>query len=297
MIIGITGGSGRVGRYAIDAAMEHVAPEQVVVTTRTPRALADLADRGVQVRYGDFDRPDSLKDAFRGVDRLLIISASNATGLRHNEHSSAVSAARSVGVTRVAFTSMPNVDKAGHPSGLAAQEYRDGELAVIGSGLDYALLRVAPYTELNAIERMVVPARTGALRLNTGDGRAAFISRSDVGASAVAALVSDEYSSSLVDITGAVARTFGDVAAVVGELLGRTIRYEVIGDEEYKAELLAAGDSPLLADAVSGLGKAIRTGYFDVVTDDATRLLNRAPDTLEQVVERNADVLRAAAHG
>ncbi|MDX6259504.1 MAG: hypothetical protein QOH84_1192 [Kribbellaceae bacterium] len=295
MIIGITGGSGRVGRYAIEAALEHVGPEQVVVTTRTPGLLTDLAERGVDVRFGDFDQPASLKEAFHGVDRLLMISASNATGRRQDEHSAALEVGRAAGVSRVAFTSMPNVDKADHPSGLAAEEYRDAELAIINSGLDYVLLRVAPYAELNAVERMMVPARTGALRINTGDGRAAFISRSDVGAAAVAALISDDYSRSLVDLTGSVTHTFGDIAALVGEVLGSPLRYEAVSDAEYKAELLAVGDSPLLAEAVAGLGKAIRTGYFEVVADDAAHLLGRAPLSLEQVIDRNADVLRAAA--
>jgi NAD(P)H dehydrogenase (quinone) len=295
MIIGITGGSGRVGRHAIDAALERLEPSQVVVTTRTPESLADLTARGIDVRYGDFDQPHSLGEAFRGVDRLLMISASNATGRRHDEHSSALEMARDAGVSKVAFTSMPNVDKADHPSGLAAQEYRDAELAVIASGLDHVLLRVAPYAELNAIERMLVPARTGELRINTGDGRAAFISRADVGAAAVAALVGDEYSSSLIDLTGAEAHTFGDIADIVGKMLGATISYEVIGDSDYRDELLAAGDPPLLAEAVSGLGRAIREGYFDLTTDVAAKLLGRPPLSLEEVVDRDANVLRAAA--
>jgi NAD(P)H dehydrogenase (quinone) len=277
----------------VAAALERLAPEQIVVTSRTPESLADIAERGVAVRFADFNSPDTLQDAFRGVDRLLMVSASNATGKRHDQHSTAVDAAKSAGVSRIGFTSMPNVDRPGHPSGLAAQEYRDAEVVIEASGLEYVLLRVAPYTELNAVERMLTAVRTGVLRMNTGAGRVAFISRADVGASVVAALLSEDFTADIVDITGSALHTFADVVTEVSAVVGKTIRYDVIGDDEYRADLLAAGDSELLAEAVAGLGKAIRTGYFEVRTDHAAKLLGREPRALADVVADNAHALRA----
>jgi uncharacterized protein YbjT (DUF2867 family) len=156
MTIAITGGTGKLGRMAAEFALESVAASDLVVTTRTPENLAGLTARGADVRFADFDRPDSLRSALDGVDQLLVVSASNATGKRHDEHSAAVAAARAAGVRRILFTSMPNVDDHSHPSGLVADEYRDAEQMIAASGLLYTILRVAPYAELNAVERFVL---------------------------------------------------------------------------------------------------------------------------------------------
>jgi NAD(P)H dehydrogenase (quinone) len=48
------------------------------VAVRDVHKAADLADRGAQLRYGDYEEPDSLRDSFNGVDRLLFISAASS---------------------------------------------------------------------------------------------------------------------------------------------------------------------------------------------------------------------------
>jgi NAD(P)H dehydrogenase (quinone) len=49
----ISGASGQLGRGAVEAALQRVAPAELILVTRTPAALADYADRGASVRFGD----------------------------------------------------------------------------------------------------------------------------------------------------------------------------------------------------------------------------------------------------
>ena len=65
MII-VTGSSGAFGRAAAERLLERVPPETLILTSRTPEKLADLAARGAQIRAADFDDPDSLEHAFAG---------------------------------------------------------------------------------------------------------------------------------------------------------------------------------------------------------------------------------------
>jgi NAD(P)H dehydrogenase (quinone) len=294
MTIAITGGSGKLGRMVVDAALRTGNPGDFVVTTRSPAALADYTARGADVRFADFDQPDSLTTAFDGVERLLVISASNATGKRHDEHQAAVSAAQSAGVSRLFFTSMPNVDDPTHPSGLVAEEYRDAEEMITASGLTYTVLRVAPYTELNAVERLIEFTEGGVLRMNAGAGRVAFISRRDVAGSVAAALVSDRYANEIIDLTGPALHTFTDLTEIVNEVLGIPLSYADVTDEQFLASRLEAGDGPLLAEALAGTAKAFRLGYFDVLTGHAEQLLGVAPRSLRTVIEANAELLSSA---
>src|ERR1700722_6855793 len=139
VIYAISGASGRLGRLAAAALLERVPASQVVLTTRTPSALASQAALGVAVRHADFDHPQTLAPAFSGVDRVLIISASNATGKREDQHNAAVRAAEDASVEHIVFTSMPRVDAVSHPAGLPAREYRAAEKSLKRTGVSWTI--------------------------------------------------------------------------------------------------------------------------------------------------------------
>jgi NAD(P)H dehydrogenase (quinone) len=291
----ISGASGKLGRLAADALLDAVNPEQVILTTRTPGALAEYAQRGADVRYADFDHPDSLPAAFDGVDRLLLISASNATGKRQEQHEGAVDAATQAGVQHVIFTSMPKVEDPRHPVGLAAQEYREGEEAVRAGAKAWTILRTAPYAELHVLERLPELFGTGRIVTNAGEGRMPFVARADCAAAGVAVLTQDEHDGQTYDVSGPESLSWRDVARLVSELSGREIGFEALDDDAYRQVTVDAGASPLLVDALVGMGIAVRMGYFDVPTEAVERLTGRPPQTLRSVLaEHRIDVERLA---
>ena len=54
--------------------LETVPADQLAVSVRNPEKAEALQARGVDVRQGDFDRPETLASAFQGVDRLPVFS-------------------------------------------------------------------------------------------------------------------------------------------------------------------------------------------------------------------------------
>src|SRR4051794_27843583 len=92
MSIVITGASGHLGRLVAALLLDGPAEEELVLVTREPARLDDLAARGATVRRGDFDDPASLPPAFAGARRILIIST-DVVGVREAQHGAAVEAA------------------------------------------------------------------------------------------------------------------------------------------------------------------------------------------------------------
>ncbi len=74
MSIVITGASGQLGRLTAELVLDRMRASDVILTTRRPEALSYLAERGARVRQADFDRPETLAEAFAGGERLLLIS-------------------------------------------------------------------------------------------------------------------------------------------------------------------------------------------------------------------------------
>lgn len=60
----VTGATGRLGSLIVNRLLERVPANRIAVSVRDVRKAADLAERGVRVRAGDFTEPDSLKHAF-----------------------------------------------------------------------------------------------------------------------------------------------------------------------------------------------------------------------------------------
>ncbi len=64
-----------------------------------------IIEKGFKIRIGDYADPASMKEALKGVDRLLLIST-NVQGL----HKNVIDAAKENGVKYIVFTSLYGLD-------------------------------------------------------------------------------------------------------------------------------------------------------------------------------------------
>ena len=198
MIVAITGASGHLGRKTAELVLDRLDPGDVVLLTRTPEALADLADRGAAVHRADFDEPQSVRDALGGVERMLLISGVEL-GHRVQQHRAAIDAAQAAGVRHVLYTSIPNPVPE-NPAGVVP-DHAATEAALEASGLAWTFLRNNLYAEYQ-IPTATQAIATGQLVTNAGSGRTAYVSRDDCAAAAAAVLTSAGHENTAYDITG-----------------------------------------------------------------------------------------------
>jgi NAD(P)H dehydrogenase (quinone) len=292
MTIAITGASGQLGRLTAEALLETVAPSDVVLVTRSPDGLADLAERGAVVRRADFDDPASLAPAFEGVDRLLLISAS-VIGNRVHQHRAAIDAAVTAGVRSVAYTGGANPS---HSNPAAAmRDHRETEEAVRASGLAWTFLRNAIYAE-SLLQGASAAIASGQLITNAGEGRTAHVARADCAAAAAAVLTTDGHAGKAYDITSTDALNAADVAALFTELSGRPVEPVYLGDEEWIAAMVEhAGMPEPLARDIATFGIAARQGYLGAVSTTVAALTGREPVGVRAVLEARREELVGAA--
>src|SRR5882762_3397879 len=97
-MIVMTGANGRLGRALATALAERGLIADVTLATRDPDQVTDLAERGFRVVAADFSDPESVTRAFRGAERVVLISATGAAEARIPLHRNAIDAATRVGV-------------------------------------------------------------------------------------------------------------------------------------------------------------------------------------------------------
>ena len=277
MTIVVTGASGDLGRRVTTELLARVPADELVLVSRTPDALA----AGVETRFGDFDDPAGLREAFRGGDRMLLISSVVTGPKRVEQHRAAIAAAESAGVEHIAYTSLVGV-AIDNPAAVAA-DHLATERALTDARPEVTFLRHSWYGDVIAHGLAPAAVRTGRWTINTGEGRVAPIAKDDAAAAAAVVLTTDGHRDRTYDITGPELVTVGDLAAIASELTGRPVEHDDVDDDAMRDIFLSAGvDRP--GDLVS-FGRAIREGWFAVPTGDVEALTGRPGRTMRELLE------------
>ncbi len=187
MTLLVTAATGHLGRLVVSALLERgTSASDIVAGVRTPGKAADLAARGVRVVELDYSRPETLAPAFAGVDRVLLISGTDAD--RVAGHRNVVNAAAEAGVERLVYTSAPRVDEIDYALGA---DHLATEQAIAASGVSATILRHNWYTE-NYLDAVARAAGTGEIVAAVAGARVASASRRDYAEAAAVALTTDD---------------------------------------------------------------------------------------------------------
>jgi NAD(P)H dehydrogenase (quinone) len=299
--IAMTGASGRYGRLATKKLIAQGRARDLILITRTPAKLAACAQAGCEVRYGDFDRPESLPAALRGADKLMLISGTRV-GARVRQHRAAIDAAVAADVRHIIYTSFVNVEPA-NPA-IVTIDHRETEILIRASGLAFTFLRDAHYADAMILNAGPGFIASGVWLTSTQGGREAMVWREDCVDCAVAVLTQDGHENRTYPVTGPNRESFAEVAAMLAELTGRPIRLVETDDAGMYAHFDALGiprepvddqtvaGIPWNSDDMVSFERAIREGFLDVCTDDLRRLTGRPARSVRELIQANADFLR-----
>lgn len=258
-MIAITGASGHLGRLVIADLLKTVAAEQLVAIVRDPAKIADLAQKGVQVRRAEYGDAAALQAALTGVEKLLLISSSEV-GQRAPQHRNVIEAAKAAGVTFIAYTSLLHADRS--PLGLA-EEHVATEKMLAESGIPFALLRNGWYSE-NYLASVPPALEHGAFIGSAGEGKIASATRADYAEAAARVMTLDNQAGNVYELAGDEAWTLSDLTAQLSELSGKSVVYQNLSEADFKAALQGAGlpepFAALLANSDVGASKG---GLFD----------------------------------
>ncbi|MEV0541594.1 NmrA family NAD(P)-binding protein [Nocardia salmonicida] len=279
MTVAVTAAGGKLGRLVVEALL--AAGERPVAIVRDPRKVADLAERGADVRQASYGDPAALDAALVGVDRVLLISG-NEFGSRIAQHTNVIRAAERAGVELLAYTSIPRADS--NPMLLAA-EHRGTEEVLATATVPTVLLRNSWYWE-NYDGAVANAAESGVLHGAMATGRVSGAARADYAEAAARVLTGAGHEGRVYELGGDEALTGADLAAAVSEAKGSTVRYADLAEADYLAALRAAGLDGQIAAALADADARIGEGMLEVNTGDLTKLLGRPATSASTVFAR-----------
>ncbi|GAA5117173.1 NmrA family NAD(P)-binding protein [Pseudonocardia adelaidensis] len=281
-MIVITGGTGELGSRIVARLLERVPADRVGVSVRDPGRAGDLAARGVRVRRGDFTDPESLTEAFEGATQVLVISTNQSGEAALAQHVTAVDAAREAGAKRILYTSHQG---AAEDSLFAPMpDHAATERHLAAAGVPYTALRNGFYA--STVRLLLGRAlETGEL-VAPADGPVSWTAHADL-AEAAAIVLADEgrFDGPTPPLTAPDALDLRDVAGILTELTGRTVRRVVADDDEWRATLVGHGVPEDRASMLLGMFRAARRGEFAAAGPALERLLGRPATPVRALLE------------
>lgn len=270
-MIVITGASGQLGRLVIAQLLKTVPASQIVAAARDPEKVADLAAKGVQVRHADYAKPDTLDRAFKGAEKILLISSSEV-GQRVAQHQAVIDAGRRAGVKLLAYTSVLHADT----SALAlAEEHKQTEEALTQSGVPAVVLRNGWYHE-NYTAGVAHAVANGAHYGSAGEGRISSAARADYAeAAAIVLTASDDQAGKVYELAGDESYTLKAFAAQIAQQSGKPVVYTDLPEADYKAVLLQAGLPEFVAELLANSDAAAAKGALFDDGGQLSRLMGR----------------------
>jgi len=228
-VILVTGATGNVGRHVVS---------QLLHTGVAVRALArDPASAGlpdsVDVVRGDLSAPDTLNAGLKGVDAVFLLWPALTVDL-----APAVLNVIRKHARRIVFLSSLGIrdDLAQQPDSVNAL-HADIEHLIEQSGLEWTFLRPGGFAT-NTLWWAPQIRAEGVVRWAYGACARAAIHERDLAAVAVRVLTSEGHGAAKYLLTGPRTLTQVEQVQIIGEVIGRPLRFEEISPEAMRSQLL-----------------------------------------------------------
>jgi NAD(P)H dehydrogenase (quinone) len=227
---------------------------------RTPDKAKHL---GVEVRKGDYNNLDEFKEAFKDVNKVLLVSGMDEPDKRIQQHRNVINAAKFIGVDKIVYTSIIGDEEKSAFSPIVKSN-RQTEEDVRNSGMQWAIGRNGIYIEPD-LEYIENYKKAGEIRNSGGLGKCAYTSRRELGLAYAKMLLDDSLNGETYNLVGE-PFSQSQLAHFLNEVYGTNLHYSPLSIDQYTAERKdELGD--FLGTVIGGIYASINNGAYNILSD------------------------------
>jgi uncharacterized protein YbjT (DUF2867 family) len=275
----VTGATGRVGRVVVELLIDAGVPVRAL--THRSAAAATLP-ANVDAVTGDLSVPESLDAALRGVSTVFLVWTAPPTT------APAVVERLAAHAQRVVFLSSPH--QTPHPffqqPNPMAVLHADIERLIAATGLESTIIRPGMFAS-NALFWWASAIRAdGVVRWPYGAAETAPVYDRDVAAVAALTLYQGGHAGGDYVLTGSESLSQAEQVSIIGDVLGRRIKFEELSPDEFRRETEASWPRPVVDMLLAAWGATIGRPAF--ITSTVFDVLGSAPRSFRQWVADHA---------
>jgi uncharacterized protein YbjT (DUF2867 family) len=245
--------------------------------THRPQAAARLPEN-VEVVTGDLTEPESLDAGLRGVGAVFLVwTIPPATA-------PAVIERLATYARRVVFLSSPH--QTPHPffqqPNPMAVLHADIERLIAAAGLESTVLRPGVFASNSLFWWATAIRDDGVVRWPYGAAETAPVDDRDVAAVAARTLYQDGHAGGDYVLTGPESLSQAEQVSIIGDVLGRHIRFEELSPDDFRTETEGSWPRPVVDMLLTAWGATLGRPAF--VTSTVSDILGSAPRSFRQWV-------------
>ena len=274
----VIGGTGNIGSEVVRLLDEKGVDFKLLARDKSKAAESVGAE--VEIIEGDLDAPETVAAAMEGVEKLFLVTPLHLDQV--SMKSTAIQAAKRAGVKHIVMSTGIGADpdagvEIGRWHGKNQEEVKE-------TGIPYTFLQ--PGFFMQNMLMFADPIRgNGEFYLPLGDSKVSFVDARDIAAVGVAALTEDGHENQAYPITGGEALSCDEVASILSDVVGKTVRYVDVPLEAAKQGMIAAGLPEKLADLMNELYALGPDGHLAYVMDTVEKVTGQPPRSFRQFAQ------------
>jgi uncharacterized protein YbjT (DUF2867 family) len=282
----VTGATGNVGGKVVQKLA--AAGLKVRAAGQSAAKADSMKVAGVQPVECDFNRPETMRAALEGVERLFLLTpfVPNMVELAARM----MEEARRAKVQYIVRMSAMGADL--EPGIQLGRWHRQVEEMVESSRIPFTILRPNVFMQNYSSLYAQTIKNESAFYLPAGEAKVSYIDTRDIAAAAVETLTTVGYEGIFYDLTGPEALSNIQIAEILSQVAGRKVRYVSISDEQARQRMHQAGTPDWAIDAMMELYALNRSGRSALVTPAVEQVTGKKPLSFAQFARDHASAFR-----
>lgn len=237
----------------------------------------------------DFAKPETLRPAFRGVEKVFLISGN--VPQQDRLELNVVREAKEAGVRYIVKSSVWGAES---ESFSFARLHRPVEREIEASGMAYTLLRPNGYMQnMSNFYAPTIKAQ-GAFYLPARDARISHIDVRDIASVAARVLTEAGHEGKAYDLSGPEALTYNQIAEKLSTVIGKGISYVDLSDADFRKAMVSSGVPEAAADAMVELFQYYISGQASRISPAVRQITGKDPISFERYAK---DYAASFQHG
>ena len=286
----VLGATGTVGSEVV-RQLSSTTDVNIKAAARSVDKIKNLEGDKVKAVPVDYNKPESLKEALKNVDKLflLIPDVPNA----HELASNLVNEAKKAEVIHIVKQSIMGADESAEVGTMRL--HRKAEKIIEESGIPYTFLRPNEFMQnfINFHGHSI--KNNNAFYLPLENAKVSVVDVRDIAAVAVKALMENgdnKYKNKKYLITGPEALSYHQMAELLSNATGKKISYVAISEEEAKGGMKEMGMDNWLINTISELSNYFKKGYASQVSSAVEEVTGKKPISFSQFANDYVEAFR-----
>lgn len=266
-------------------------PADIRVTYREQSDLNQLRAFNTEPFYADYEQPETIHKAMQGINSVIVILPIHRQFEEWGKL--VIDCAKEAGIKQ--YTVLSNFAVG---SGANAEiAYRHGQLEqyAIDQGIPYTILRAATYFQ-NILWSTLTIVRQKRISLPLENAKLPYIDMRDVARALICTtLHNSKKKNKIYTLTGGEALSMFDIARLLSQTLGQTIRYHPTPLKSASAAFRDMGMVEWISQSVSEMYNDYATLDLSAISSDFTDICGCPPRTFADFIQEHADILSGNA--